>query len=314
MRLSVYLQRLQRILTDQTFQRFNVDDLVQYVNEARQFVALEGECCRGLVPSTAGISSLTLTNGGSGYTSVPQVVISPPQLGTAATAEAFIGGGQVVFVNLISPGNGYSTFSQPAINFVGGGGTGATATFTLMPFCQVVQGQEVYNHQDFNPILIGSAASPGLNQIINIRSCSVSWGSMKPAMRYMTWSDFQAYLRSYNVAAQGFPRVWSPFRLGNNGSFYVWPIPAQNAQMDLDCTCLPTDLDATDDSLYDAIPQPFDLAVAYKAAELAVMTEPDQAPRQPQLEAQYMMRMRFASMASSGRTIIPDPYNSAGMA
>lgn len=314
MRLSVYLQRLQRVLTDQTFQRFNIDDLVQYVNEARQFVALEGECCRGLVPSTAGIGSLTLVSGGSGYTSVPQVVISPPQLGTAATAEAFISGGQVVFISLLTPGNGYSTFSQPAINFVGGGGTGATATFTLMPFCQVVRGQEVYNHQDFNPILIGSQASPGLNQIISIRSCSISWGSMKPTMRYLTWSDFQAYLRSYNVAAQGFPRVWSPFQLGSNGSFYVWPIPAQNAQMDLDCTCLPTDLDMTNDEQYDAIPQPFDLAVAYKAAELAVMTEPDQAARQPQLDAQYQMRMRFASMTASSRTIIPDPYNSAGMA
>jgi hypothetical protein len=314
MQLAEYLQRVQRVLTDQTFQRFNIDDLVQYVNEARVFVALEGECCRGLVPSTAGIGDLTMVNGGSGYTSVPQVVISPPQLGTAATAQAFIGGGQVTFIQLITPGDGYSTFSTPAINFVGGGGTGATATFTLMPFAQAIFGQEVYTHQSLNPILRGSAASPGLNEIVNIRNCAVSWGSMKPMMRYMTWGDFQAYLRSYNVAAQGFPRVWSPYQLGTNGSFYLWPIPAQNAQMDLDCTCTPVDLDMANNEIYDAIPRPFDLAVAYKAAEIACLSEPDLAGRAPQMDAQYMMRMRFASMTASGRTIIPDYYNSAGMA
>lgn len=312
--LATYLQRLQRVLGDTTFQRFNVDDLVQYINEARVFVSLEGECCRGLVPSTAGLSSITVTAGGSGYTSAPTVTVQAPQQGRQATAQAFVGGGAVTFVQIIDKGDGYSTFNIPGISFSGGGGSGAAATPTLMPFCQAVQGQEVYTHQSFNPILKGSSAVQGLDEIINIRTCSVSWGSMKPTMRYMTWSDFQAYLRSYNVAAQGFPRVWSPFATGNLGSFYLWPIPAQNAQMDLDVTATPISLDMADNSLIDAIPKPFDLAVAYRAAEIAVMPEADLAAKAPMFAAQYDMRMRFASMVSYGRTIVPDFYNSTAMA
>jgi hypothetical protein len=312
--LATYLQRLQRVLGDTTFQRFNIDDLIQYINEARVFVALEGECCRGLVPSTAGLSNITLTAGGVGYTSAPTVLVQAPQQGTQATAQAFVSGGAVTYVQLISPGSGYSTFNMPGISFSGGGGSGAAATANLMPFCQAIVGQEVYQHQALNPILKGSPVSPGLDEIISIRTCSVSWGSMKPTMRYMVWSDFQAYLRSYNVAAQGFPRVWSPYAPGNTGSFYLWPIPAQNAQMDLDVTATPVFLDIGNDQIIDAIPRPFDLAVPYKAAEIAVIPEPDLAPKAQLFAAQYDMRMRFASAMAYGRTVVPDPYNSAAMA
>jgi hypothetical protein len=312
--VAVYMQRLQRILGDQMFQRFNEYDLLEYINEARVFVALEGACCRGLVPSTAGLSFITVTNGGSGYTSAPTVTVQAPQLGTQAGAAATISGGQVVYVQVTNPGSGYSTFNVPGVSFAGGGGSGAAATASLMPFCQAVQGQEVYNHKDFNPILKGSPATPGLSEIVSITSCAVSWGSMKPMMRWMEWGDFQAYLRSYNVAAQGFPRVWSPFSSGSEGSFYLWPIPAQNAQMDLDCICIPTYMDLTDNSIIDAVPQPWDRAVPYKAAAVAVTGMPDMAGQMQMFEAQYDARMRFASYVGNSQTRIPDYYNSAAMA
>jgi hypothetical protein len=309
------MQRMQRILGDQNFQRFNEYDLLDYINEARVFVATEGACCRGLVPSTAGISYITVTNGGMGFTSTPNVVISAPQLGRQATAVATIAGAQVVFVQVLDPGSGYSTFNMPSVSFTGGGlGIGATATATLMPFAQAVQGQEVYNHQDFNGILRGSAATPGLHEIVSITSCAVSWGSMKPMMRWMEWGDFQAYLRSYNVAAQGFPRVWSPYGSGTLGSFYLWPIPAQNAQMDLDCICTPTPMDLTTNAIVDAIPQPWDRAVPYKAAAIAVTGMPDMAAMMQMFEAQYDARMRFASYVGNGQTRVPDYYQSAAMA
>lgn len=312
--LAIYMQRLQRVLTDQMFQRFEPDDLVQYINEARVFVALEGECCRGLVPSTAAIASITITNGGTGYTSPPTVNITAPQQGTPAFAQAFLSGTSVGFINLTVPGSGYSTFNLPGISFSGGGGSGAAAIATLEPLCQAVQGQEVYTHQSFNTILRGSAATPGLDEIISINSCAVSWGSMKPMMRRMAWGDFQAYLRSYNVAAQGFPRVWSPYASGSLGSFYLWPIPAQNAQMDLDCICTPLPLDMASPGTVDAIPKPWDRAVPYRAAEIAVMSEPDLAALGPKFAAQYAMRMGFAAMTGNGQTAIPDYYNSSAMA
>lgn len=73
---------------------------------------------------TAGaIKTITVTNGGSGYTTAPSVTISGGG-GTGATAVATISDGQVVSVDLVNPGAGYT--SNPVIAFSGGDGTGAT--------------------------------------------------------------------------------------------------------------------------------------------------------------------------------------------
>jgi hypothetical protein len=75
---------------------------------------------------TAHISSIEVTDGGSGYTSSPTVTIDGGG-GTGATAHAVIGdGGKVVRVNVTNGGNGYT--SVPSVTFDGGGGSGAFAT------------------------------------------------------------------------------------------------------------------------------------------------------------------------------------------
>jgi hypothetical protein len=48
MALNGYLQQVQRILNDQTENLFNMFDLVSYINEARQQIAMESGCCRGV--------------------------------------------------------------------------------------------------------------------------------------------------------------------------------------------------------------------------------------------------------------------------
>ena len=78
------------------------------------------------------VHSITLTNPGSGYTSVPTVTfISSSGNGAAATAVLGTGtnAGKVVAVNITNQGTGYQT--APVVNFVGGGGTGAQATTTI---------------------------------------------------------------------------------------------------------------------------------------------------------------------------------------
>jgi hypothetical protein len=78
-----------------------------------------------------GVSPLVgLTNGGSGYTSVPTVSITGGS-GSGATAVATIGTPQVNAVNLISGGSGYGP--APTVVFAGGGGTGAAATANIDP-------------------------------------------------------------------------------------------------------------------------------------------------------------------------------------
>ena len=65
---------------------------------------------------TSTVNSITLTNGGSGYTAVPTVVF------TATNTT-------VVSAAVTTPGSGYT--SVPTIAFSGGGGTGAAATAVL---------------------------------------------------------------------------------------------------------------------------------------------------------------------------------------
>lgn len=89
---------------------------VNYVNEIRKR------------SWSTGVKSITITNGGSGYTSVPTVVFGSGN----AQAVATISGGKVTKVTLaMDDVTGYKRGSKyatpPAISFVGGGGSGATA-------------------------------------------------------------------------------------------------------------------------------------------------------------------------------------------
>jgi hypothetical protein len=74
------------------------------------------------------IASFTVTNGGSGYTSAPSVVITGGG-GTGATATAVVAGGAVTGVTLTSGGTGYAF--PPNVSISGGGGTGAKASAVL---------------------------------------------------------------------------------------------------------------------------------------------------------------------------------------
>ena len=79
------------------------------------------------------VQKITLTNEGSGYTTVPTVTIdAPPEdWGIRATAVATVKNGKVVEIDLISTGRGY-TFT-PNITISGGGGSSAAASLTMLP-------------------------------------------------------------------------------------------------------------------------------------------------------------------------------------
>ncbi len=82
-------------------------------------------------PSASGISSLTLSAGGSGYDAGAVVTIAPPAGGgTAARATAVVESGVVTAVIITSAGNGYAVGESPLVTITGnltGGGEGAPA-------------------------------------------------------------------------------------------------------------------------------------------------------------------------------------------
>jgi len=87
------------------------------------------------VASTGGViagsvGSVSISSGGSGYTTAPTVTFSAPASGTTATGTAVISGGVVTSVTITNAGSGYTsvptvTFSAPT--------TGTTATGTAAP-------------------------------------------------------------------------------------------------------------------------------------------------------------------------------------
>lgn len=83
---------------------------------------------RGVNISNGGtVTAITRTNAGSGYTSAPDVTISPPTTagGVQATATVAISGGSITTFTITNAGSGY--VEQPTVTFSGGGGSGAAA-------------------------------------------------------------------------------------------------------------------------------------------------------------------------------------------
>ena len=78
---------------------------------------------------TNSVASVTVSAGGTSYTSAPTVTFSAPGAGVTATGTATISSGAVTAITVTNPGNGYA--SAPTITISGGGGSGATATAVL---------------------------------------------------------------------------------------------------------------------------------------------------------------------------------------
>lgn len=94
------------------------------------------------------VSSITILNGGSGYTSSPTVSFNGSGSGAAGTAT--VTDGVVISVTVTNGGSGYT--SPPTVSFSGGGGSGATALANLSysPIDQDYQGSE-YMSPTYDP-------------------------------------------------------------------------------------------------------------------------------------------------------------------
>jgi hypothetical protein len=85
------------------------------------------------------VTSITVTNGGTGYTTAPTITVAPSYtlstgtgiIGDAALATATVSGGRITSINVTSSVGFYTT--PPTVTITGGGGTGAVATAVLTP-------------------------------------------------------------------------------------------------------------------------------------------------------------------------------------
>lgn len=94
---------------------------------------------RVIVMNNSKIDRITVTNGGSGYSTAPAVTISGGG-GSGAEAVAIVSAGVVTGVDLTNPGSGYTTL--PTVSFSGGGGAGAEAEARVLP-ARILEGYKI---------------------------------------------------------------------------------------------------------------------------------------------------------------------------
>lgn len=78
--------------------------------------------------ATGFVTNFTITNGGSGYTAIPNVIITGSVNNDNATAYAVISNGVVTGINLSSAGSGYA--AAPTVSIISSNGFGHNATAT----------------------------------------------------------------------------------------------------------------------------------------------------------------------------------------
>ena len=303
--LTAYLTNTRDLLHDPTAQYYSDTDLANYINIARNRIALRSQCVRVLL-SGGTITALAINAGGSGYSGTATVTITGA--GQQASATATISGGAINTVTLVNGGWGYITGSTTTVTAAGsGGGTNATFTTTIDNSLTTVAGQEVYTFSTANTLAATNSATTGIHQVAGIYSVSIAYGAnaaMKPALDYKPWSEFQAYYRSYNNGMQNYPVIYSQYGQGAKGSIYIWPIPSTASQMDWDAWCQPITL--VDDTTVEAIPYPWTDCVPYYTAFWAYRNS-QRAEDAKMMKEEFETYMKEAQAASTP-PMVPSYY------
>jgi len=268
MPLNDYLQQTQRFMREQKQDFLNPDDLVSYINRGRREVALRTQCIRRLTPSAGVITGYSVTAQGSGYSNAPTLAVSAPDFpngmlpypnGSQATASATVQGGAITNVYSEYGGSGYF---EPELTITDSTGSGAEATPIVSGINLLNQGQEQYAFSD-----IDLSGNPGCESVYFVRGISIIYSGYRYSLEQMAFTRYQIY-RAYPYQYQYTPAIFSQYGQGTAGSYFVYPLPSQALQAELDCQCLPSDL--IDNQSYEAIPDPWTDAVPYFAAHFAM--------------------------------------------
>lgn len=174
--------------------------------------------------------------------------------------------------------------------------------------------QEAYPFEAWKSLV--QTALPGVQSILRCGSVAIAiggqwaqqpngtWiiqgGAWKPVWRRIVWTDFEARFRIYGRAFYGTisePGWWSQYGQGPIGSIYLAPIPGQQQPMEVDLTCIPQPLLTDNDT--EIIPYPWDDAVCYWAATLALLQQ------QRLADAQAMAQTFNAEMPLCASVVCP---------
>lgn len=147
--------------------------------------------------TTGNVTSVTLTSGGSGYTSIPGIQLDGH--GTGAIFNIEIRGGVITSLTLTAGGAGYRS---TGIQIVGGGGSGATATITLNPWASL----PVYQLDPINFISPAdfiwrhAQTHTDMNGALGLQSTDLSTVDLTDENKVAAWiySNYQEHNNAHN--------------------------------------------------------------------------------------------------------------------
>jgi hypothetical protein len=109
---------------------YDTDFTSTLLASAGQAVTGLGQTALSINTINSGVTSIQITNGGTGYTTTPTVALSGGGFTSQATiGQVIIVGGVITEIKIQNPGSGYET--APDVIIVGGNGTGAVANATI---------------------------------------------------------------------------------------------------------------------------------------------------------------------------------------
>jgi hypothetical protein len=270
--LNTYLRDAMRLLREQGQDLVNPEDLRIYINRARRDVAMRSQCLRILTPIAGSCSTASITSVGSGYIAGSvSVTISAPDFpsglaptpgGAQATATVVLSGSTIASVNIISGGDGYF---QPLAGIVSHVGTGGSVTIQTSSINVLNANQEVYPFSGINV-----AAFPGYGSVYMVLGISIIYANYRYSLPVYPFSTYQALIRQYPFQYTYVPTFASQIWNGTSGKLYVYPLPSQTYQYELDCFCLPLDL--LTDSSVEALPDPWTDAVSFYTCYYAMVS------------------------------------------
>ena len=302
--LNQYLSQTQRFLHDSGQQKFDPQNLIDYINRARREIAGRTQCCRVLTPISGSIISATVVQGGTGYSNQPNLVVTPPDFpsgiapypnGDQAIAQAVVQNGVITAVDIVYGGYGYF---QPQLTVTDPTGSGAVIQLNVTGINVLKQGQETYSFSD-----IDLSAVPGAKSVLMIRSLSVIYANYRYSLPLYSMSVFQSMIAQFPFQYQYVPTFATQFGQGASGTFMVYPIPSQTYQWEFDCTVLPDDL--IDNQSVDIIPEPWDDVVPYFAAHLGFAEVVNLNASKYYLDLFDQMCLRKSQYARANRTVNP---------
>ncbi len=284
MALNAYLLATRRLLHDSSGKYFSDSELTTDINSARSRIGLDTGSVRGLFtfymsasqevyPYQGAIANLTLVGAGSAYTAAPTISFSGGG-GSGATASASITSGTVSALTITANGTGYT--AAPTVVFTGGtAGTAATATASIL-------------------------------NALDVNSITVNYQNSWQMLGFTNFTQFQARARYYR-ATTGNPEWWTegpPSGSGGGRAFYVFYIPSQSYQCDIDAIVLPDPL--VDDTTAEQLSYPATDLIPYYAAYLAKYNQQQFEESANFLRIYDELKKRGESAKYQRR--IPNPY------